>query len=731
MNERISRSRRIKLLIVIISLLLIVLMFPKGESLEYEVAIGSIWMQDDLISSQTFEILKETEVYNTEVANAEKEVNLIFVRDNGIPRVALDSLKNYSNYLIRKIDEDIFDQEINNSSKTFLAKGNYQALKNTREKENRLLADNKTRLSTFFAFCENLIEHIYQKGLLNRGYDEINEDTFSVRDGKFEKVFAKNNFYDPGSALRFFETNINKQFGDDESLNAALVEYIYHFALPDIIYSTEETNKAKEQARNSISQNVGFVNENERIVAKHDRITKEIKRKIDSYRVAKGVGTGFWGRFAQNLGKFLHTVLIMMLFSIYIFLFRKKIFYDNAKILLISIVILFVCFITFLVQQIEVQAPVEFLIIVPVAPMLITIIFDSRIGFYSVIVSSLITGALVGNDYTFTLMNIVAGGLAAYTVRDIKNRTQIFRSFFYILIGYVISIVAFGLERYSSVENILMSSAFAASNALISPILTYGLIIFVEKIFKITTDLTLLELSDFNSPILRQLAKNAPGTFTHSVTIGSLVENAAQAIGASPILARVGAYYHDVGKSLNPESFVENQMGGENPHAEMEPEKSAALIIEHVKEGIKLAEEDNLPQVIIDFIPMHHGTMVVSYFYETAKNKYGLENVDIMKYRYPGPKPNTKETALVMLADACESTVRSMSDPEPQKVENVINNLFKNRIEDNQLDECPLTLHDLNKIKESFLKILISHHHKRIRYPNQDKMESSRESMKT
>ena len=208
------------------------------------------------------------------------------------------------------------------------------------------------------------------------------------------------------------------------------------------------------------------------------------------------------------------------------------------------------------------------------------------------------------------------------------------------------------------------------------------------------------------------------------MTIGSLVETAAQAIGANPILSRVGAYYHDIGKTLNPHGFVENQLDNKNIHEKLDPKKSAQMIIDHVNEGIKLAVENKLPKEIVEFIPMHHGTMVVSYFYQKAKEEYGEENVNIDDYRYPGPKPNSKETALLMLADACESTVRSMTDPDPKKVENVINNLINARISDGQLDESPLTFRDLKLIRDSFQNILIGQHHKRIRYPNQDAIEN-------
>jgi putative nucleotidyltransferase with HDIG domain len=349
--------------------------------------------------------------------------------------------------------------------------------------------------------------------------------------------------------------------------------------------------------------------------------------------------------------------------------------------------------------------------------------FDSRVGFYTTVILTLIAGALRGNDYTFMAMNLIAGGISVYSVRDIKNRSQIFRSFLFVLLGYLLGILAFGLERFASWQNMLIEAAFAASNALISPVLTYGLLIFFERIFKITTDLTLLELSNFDRPLLKELARKAPGTFNHSMTMGTIAEAAAEKIGANPLLARVGAYYHDVGKTIMPQNFVENQLNNQNVHENLTPEESVNLIVQHVKEGIELAKEHNVPKEIIDFIPMHHGSMVITYFYDRAKRIYGEDKLNVNDFRYPGPKPNTKETAIVMLADGCESAVRSIEDPDPSKVENVIANIVNARITDGQLDEAPITFNDISKMKEEFLNILIGQHHKRIKYPKQEEAE--------
>ena len=722
---KLKQSLRIKFLIILSTIVLIVMMFPRGESIESEVTVGSVWIQDDLIASTTFEILKSNDIFEKERLQAASRVQPIFLRDNSAASISVDSIKKYNSLIPRLVSTKQKNEEL--SHNTFLSDNSFNIFVQFKNKPATFKNIKTYSLTEILRLSKEILDRIYQRGLLNLSYKEINKDSISVRDGKFERVFPKTLYLDRESANDYLNNLLKINIGDNSEINEALTEYISFFLRPNIIYSYELTDAAIRNAKDRVPRNIGIVNENERIIAKHDRITPEVKLKIDSYRIAKGEEIGFWSNITQGIGKFIHILIILLLLIIYIYLFRKRIFNDNLKILLIAIIILFISFLTYLIYSLNVSAPVELLVVVPVASMLLTIIFDSRIGFYGTVVITLIVGGLRGNDYAFALMNIVAGGLAAYTVRDIKNRTQIFRSFFYILTGYVVSIVAFSLERFASFDQMLISFAFATSNALISPVFTYGLIIFIERIFNITTDLTLLELTDFNHPLLRDLAHKAPGTFNHSMLLGTIAETTAETIGANPILARVGAYYHDIGKSLDPESFVENQINSGNIHETLTPQQSVELIRNHVSKGIEIAEKNGLPKEIIDFIPMHHGTMIITYFYEKAKQLYGEDHVEINDYRYMGPKPNTKETALLMLADACESTVRSLTESDSQKVENIINNIISARIDDGQLDDAPLTFKDISKIRESFYKILIGQHHKRIRYPNQEELESSKE----
>ncbi len=723
-NLKEKDSPKIKFFLGLLTVLFIMFMFPKGESIESEVSVGSIWTQNDLIADFSFPVKKDISVYNAEMKRMEAGVYPVYLENKKALKQAVKKLRAYNKWFISSLDSNLTNDTtyINNS---FLTRSSFNLFREIRKKEVKRTIVNADSLNKIFLIAQSILYEITSRGIINEIPTNANKDSIAIREKNFDRIVPVKRYYSIPNARNFILERLSK-IQIPEEIKNTIFEYVNNFITPTLIYQAKLTEQEILQARNNVSQYSDIVNENERIVGTHDRITKEVKEKIDSYREAKGEILGADKIILQFVGKFLHISFLIILLIIYIFLFRKKIFYDNQKIFLLSIILVFLSFITFLINQIAINAPLQFLIFIPAASMLLTIVFDSRVGFYTTVILALITGALRGNDYTFMAANLFAGGLSVYTVRDIKNRTQIFRSFQFILIAYITSILAFGFERFASWESLFIESAFAGTNALISPVLTYGLLIFFERFFNITTDLTLLELSNFDRPLLKELASKTPGTFSHSMTIGSLVETAAEKIGANPLLARVGAYYHDIGKTISPQTFVENQINDDNIHESISPEESVALILKHVDEGINLAEENNLSHEIIDFIPMHHGTMVMNFFYEKAKKLYGEEKVEINNYRYKGPKPRTKETAILMLADGCESAVRSMKDLGKGKVENLIDGLIESRINDGQLNESPLTLSDIALIKECFKNVLIGQHHRRIRYPKQDQMENGK-----
>ncbi|PJA97906.1 MAG: hydrolase [Ignavibacteriales bacterium CG_4_9_14_3_um_filter_30_11] len=718
-------SIKVKFIIGFLTVILIVFMFPKGESIESEVSVGSIWTQNDLIANLSFPVKKDVSLYNNEINMMETRVYPVYIENKNAVQQVVQSLQDYNKWITSSIDSSL-EKDSNYVNHSFLTSTSFKIFREIRIQEKNRTGISANSLRQLFNISQTLLTDLTRKGVLNEIPLKGNKDSIASRVKNFDKIIPIKNYLSIPNGRNYILEKLSK-IPLQESIKTALFEYINEFITPTLIYQADLTDKEIKQAKNNVSKFSDIVNENERIVGTHDRITKTVKAKIDSYREAKGEILGKDKVILQFFGKFLHITFILVMFIIYIFLFRKRIFYDNQKILLLSINIVFLSFVTFLINQITIDAPIQLLIFIPAASMLLTIIFDSRIGFYTTVILALVTGALRGNDYSFMAANLFAGALSVYTVRDIKNRTQIFRSFQFILIAYITTILAFGFERFASWQSLFIEFAFAGSNALISPVLTYGLLIFFERFFAITTDLTLLELSNFERPLLKDLASKTPGTFSHSMTIGTLVEAASEKIGANSLLARVGAYYHDIGKTLSPQTFVENQLSNDNIHESISPEESVAIILKHIEEGIKLAEESNLPQEIIDFISMHHGTMVLNFFYEKAKKLYGEDKVDINNYRYKGPKPNTKETAILMLADGCESATRAMKDAEKTKIENLIDNLIKSRIDDLQLNESPLTFSDITIIKECFKNVLVGQHHKRIRYPKQEQMENSKD----
>jgi len=709
-KKKIDYNNLIRIGVVIATIIVVSLFFPRSETIEREIKVGDVWTSKDLIAQFSFPILKYPEEYERELLEAEKSVLPIFEFNDTIQLFCYTSLRNY----LEKTKNDF--RLISTTPLVTDSILKFYSIELDTSKFKSLLSNlRQDYFNSIDLILKNLIKYIYDIGYLNISKDEIERDSIFIRVKNEEKKFDKDNFLDSKDIEKIILESLER-FENLKEIKIPLIKkFTNQYILPNIIYSEEETQLAIQQARYKVSKNIGIVLENERIVAKHQKITEDIKRKIDSYRKIKFEKGERFSSILQFIGKFLHNTAIILLLGIYIYLFRKKIYNNTSKILIISIILILISFFAFVTSRIEIDLPVEYLILIPTASMLIAIIFDSRLGFYATIVISLIIGGIRGNDYTITTANIVAGALAVYSVRDIKNRAQIFRSLIFILSGYIITIIAFGLERYSSLIDMGNEAIFAFVNSTISPVLTYGLLIFFERIFKVTTDLTLVELADFNHPLLQELKSKASGTFHHSVNMSILSESAAKVIGANTILTKVGALYHDVGKIVEPNYFIENLRDEKSEHEDLDPEQSAQIILNHVEEGIELARKYNLPEEVIDFIPMHHGTTHVQYFLSVAK-QLG-KKIDEDKFRYPGPKPQSKETGIVMLADAVESMSRNLDVVNQDILNQMIDEVIHKRFFEGQLDESNLTLKDLNLIKQSFIETLLGIYHQRIEYP--------------
>ena len=413
------------------------------------------------------------------------------------------------------------------------------------------------------------------------------------------------------------------------------------------------------------------------------------------------------------------VIIVMYLQYGYIHKYYPAINKEFSKIVMISILNVFPVILARLFGMMS-----NYIIPLACMPMLITLLLNYKISLVFSMLNVILIGGAVGfnpNIIILAILNVVLGGTL---LRKMQQRNDILYSS--ITVAVLSSILTFsvGTLTTNNFMEILADSTFAAAGAILSGILTIGVLPFFESTFDIVTNAKLLELSNPNNPLLKKLLMEAPGTYHHSILVANLAELAAEQVGGNPLLARIGAYYHDVGKTKRPYFFRENQFGKKNPHDRLKPEISSKIIISHVKEGSELAKEYNLPKTIHDFIVTHHGETLVKYFYLTVKNN--SENPDEVKeedFKYPGPKPMSKEQGIVMLADSTEAAVRSINEPTEEKIEKMVNNIIDDKLASGQLDNCDLTLRDISKIKKCFLKALNGIHHERIEYPDDNKKE--------
>jgi hypothetical protein len=487
------------------------------------------------------------------------------------------------------------------------------------------------------------------------------------------------------------------------------------FLTPNLIYDAAQTLVDRLRAESAVPIADGIVRENEKVVSRGEIITDLTKRKLDSYLRAKIERETRTGELRLYIGKILIVLIIASLFAAYLYFSRPQIFFDNSLLLLLVIVILLELLATWYSVQFERLSP--YIVPIGLASILFTIIFDSRTGIFATVTISLLAATIRGNDFPFALATLFAGGMGVFFTRDIRKRAQVALSVLYVFIGYAIAILAFNFARLASFEEILTDLKFAAISSLLC-FLVYPALLLVEKVFGLTTDLTLLELSDANHPLLREMAANAPGTYTHTMQVSLLAEEAANRIGANALLCRVGAYFHDIGKIAQARYFTENQTNY-NPHDELTAITSGRIIGEHVKKGLELGRLYKLPQRVLDFIPQHHGTTMIHFFYDKALKSFPPEKLNPDDFRYPGPKPQSREAAIVMLADGVEASVRSLSSPNEETISQIIDTVIRKRLDEDQFSECPLTFAELSAIKESFIKTIMAMRHQRVKYPGQ------------
>ncbi|WP_316753364.1 HDIG domain-containing metalloprotein [Pedobacter gandavensis] len=672
-------SSNIKYVMMVLSVLIITVFLPKQPRFRYEFEKGEIWKNKDLVSPFSFAILKTT------------------------PQVALDKKDALSNVLpIYKMNTEL----INNVEEAYSNEFDVKWKTNAFPEEEK---------AAYKAASIKLLETIYNRGIIamdvkhqkgNKYYD------FSLINNNISKTLSTQDVFTVPTALKFFEENFNSVNMKIKDMIVGLVE---DHLQPNITFDEKLTSVVQENTVNSLSTTRGMVQKGELIIAKDNVVDDEIYQKLLSFKDAYEAQTKTIGDSKLvYLGQILLVGFIVSLLMFFLKLFRKDIFADNRQLSLLLLVIttMLLC----LTWAIKLNLPSIYYIPFCIVPIIIRILFDTRLALYLHLLVILIAGFFVPNSFEFVFYQITSGMVAIYSIRNLIKREQLLLSALFILSAYFVSFLGIGLLREGSFSEIEWLNFVPFIISVLLSLLAYPLIYAFERMFGITSDVALIELTNTNNKLLRELAFKAPGTFQHSLQVANLAEAAIFKIGGNSLLVRAGALYHDIGKIENPQYFIENQNTALSPHDKLPYEQSAQIIIKHVHKGIEITRRHQLPESVIDFIRTHHGNTRVDYFYQSFLKNSPEKFVDENIFRYPGPIPFSKETGVLMLADSVEAASRSLKNPDAQSINDLVERIINYKLEQNQLDNCDITLKDLETIKLIFKTMLMSIYHVRIDY---------------
>ena len=510
---------------------------------------------------------------------------------------------------------------------------------------------------------------------------------------------------------------------------AAVRELLSLFVAPNLNIDVEETERLRDKAAGRVAMIKGRFLQDEMIIDKNAKVERKHVEALEALanHLAEEELKDPTTRYLQIAAAAVIATFIIVVFGFYLATHERSVYDRASHLMLLTLITLATAGVASYIKSNGIQI---YYVPTPLAAMLLTILLSPQLALIVSFLLALFIGSLFG-DFYVALICALTSAIAIYSVRQVRHRNQFYRAMILLPLSYTVLVAATDLLRFVPAEEIYSHILPGVFTGVAAAIVIQGLLPIFESLFNITTDITLLELSDLNRPLLRELAIRAPGTYTHSLIMANLSEAAGQSIGANALLARVGCYYHDIGKMLKPEYFTENQglRGGRNPHDHLTPSMSVLIIDSHVKDGIELANEYGLPKSLIDLIPQHHGTTVIEYFYNRAI-ELGVENVRQDDFRYDGPKPQTKEAGIMMLADSVESAARTLSDRSPDRVRQLVRRIVQQKFTAGELDECPLTLRDLHNIEESFIPILMGTLHDRAEYPWQQKKKEDRKDRK-
>jgi putative nucleotidyltransferase with HDIG domain len=690
-----------RILIFLAAIALIVYILPREGKFPYEYSKGKPWKHEMLIAPFDFPVYKSQQELQADRDSILQNFRPYFSFDTTIKveqnRRALIKLEERKDEL----------QEY------------YPFLTNSTTNNNNMVWETLKKELT------QELSKIYQNGLI------LLPEQYANATKSFEFILIKNNFAEPSglsefhnyqSAYQQLSSNLLEALRDVTNVEQDTLEYfvsdlqLNHYLEPNVKFEAERTAQERDKVLRNLSLTSGIVLSDQRIIDTGEIINDQTAKILDSlkkqHESSLGGGTGY---YFILFGQTIMTLLFMSLVFFFLYFFRRDV-YNN----LFSVSFMLLMVISMLLLA-RLSSLFEFfpLYIIPfsILPIIIRTFFDSRLAFVMHVITILLAAFFTQNSFEFVYMQIPIGLIAIFSLFRMVRREQLVRASIFIVIAYSGFYTAMAILQEGDFKNIDLSlyGQFVINGGFI--LLVYPLIYVFEKIFGFISDVTLVELSDTNHPLLRRLAEKAPGSFQHSMQVGNLAQEAVYRIGGNPLLVRAGAMYHDIGKSVSPVFFTENQNAGFNPHTNMDYEKSAQAIIQHIEKGIKIARKHKLPEQIIDFIRTHQGTTKAKYFYNSYKNEHPDEDIDVKRFSYPGPTPFTKETAILMMADAVEAASRSLKSYSDEDMESLIENIINSQIQENQFDNAPITFREITQVKGVFKQKLKNIYHARVEYP--------------
>ncbi len=686
----------------VLTVIAIVYLFPSERQFKYEFKKGIPWMHEDYVAKFSFPIIKS-------------DAELTAERDS-----ILKLFKPYFTYLDDiSIQQDAsLEKDFNNIYQKQFGSGVFN-LSRKSDKSQKSFAD------TTLMLLKGLINNVYDNGIIEN--DEIyeglvtnNSDIVVIRQGigeeiNISEVYTQKHAYEfVKRKMEEFTKNYAGKY--EKNMKQLLSELnINDYLSVNLRYDEATSNKAKEELITGISLTKGMIQKGERVISAGEVVDANKYLVLISLKKEYESGLGGGTSFLIYLGKIMIILSIILVLYLFLFSFRFSVLENFSK----TFFLLFMVLIFIAVSSVVIKWNANIYYVIPIAilPIIIRIFYDGRLAFFIHMVTILIIGFFVPNSFEFTFLSFIAGIVAIISLTSSARRAKLVVTAILVSFSYCFVYFGFAILQEGNFEGIdwINFARFGLNGLFI--LIAYPLIYVFEKTFGFLSDATLMELADTNQPLLRQLAEKAPGTFQHSMQVANLAEEAIIKIGGNPLLVRTGALYHDIGKMEEPIFFIENQSSGFNPHENLEFSASARKIINHVTKGIEIAKKNNLPQPIIDFIRTHHGTTTVQYFYKSYIKKFPDKKDDIDKFKYPGPRPFSKETAVLMMADSTEAASRSLKEVTKEALFNLVDGIIDYQVAEKQFDEAPITFKDITTIKQIFKQKLINIYHARISYP--------------